>query len=227
MSVKSSLTAAGQRGLSLVELMVGISVGLFVLSGATLLVSTQLGDNRRLLLETQLQQDLRATMDIITRELRRAGVYPGVSVNLVWQPGFAQATPNPLAGITISDDASEVVFRYRRGGAEGPYGFRWADGRIRSLLGGAWQELTDRSAMNVTDFSVTEENAFVEQLPCPRICTDGTTSCWPTLTVRTYTVNLTAQSASDPALTRSQTSRVRVRNDVVGFNNGGGAICPA
>lgn len=72
--MKHAFAMARQRGLSLVELLVGISVGLFVLAGATLLLSTQLGDNRRLLLETQLQQDLRATMDIITRELRRAGV---------------------------------------------------------------------------------------------------------------------------------------------------------
>lgn len=58
---------ARQRGLSLVELMVGITVGLFVVAAAATLVANQLSDNRRLLLETQVQQDLRATMDIITR----------------------------------------------------------------------------------------------------------------------------------------------------------------
>ncbi|MBL0296208.1 MAG: hypothetical protein IPQ21_03185 [Betaproteobacteria bacterium] len=54
--------------------MVGITVGLFIVAAAAMLVTTQLGDNRRLLLETQVQQDLRATADIITRELRRAGL---------------------------------------------------------------------------------------------------------------------------------------------------------
>ena len=51
---------SNQRGLTLVELMVGLAVGLFVLAGATLVVSSQLNDNRTLLLETQIQQDLRA-----------------------------------------------------------------------------------------------------------------------------------------------------------------------
>ena len=63
------------RGLSLVELMVGVAVGLFVVAAAALMASGQLSDNRRLLLETQLQQDLRATVDIVTRELRRTGYW--------------------------------------------------------------------------------------------------------------------------------------------------------
>ena len=53
--------------------MVGIALGLFVVAASTALVANQLGDNRRLLLETQVQQDLRASMDIITRQMRRAG----------------------------------------------------------------------------------------------------------------------------------------------------------
>ena len=51
--------------------MVGVAVGLFVVAAASMLVATQLSDNRRLTLETQVQQDLRAAADIITRELRR------------------------------------------------------------------------------------------------------------------------------------------------------------
>ena len=59
------------RGLSIVELLVGIAVGLFVLAGATLLVSSQLSDNRQLMLETQVQQDLRASADLIARPTPR------------------------------------------------------------------------------------------------------------------------------------------------------------
>ena len=52
--------------------MVGVTLGLFVVAAAALMVSTQLGENRRMLLESQLMQDLRAASDIITRDLRRA-----------------------------------------------------------------------------------------------------------------------------------------------------------
>ena len=66
---------ATQQGASLVELLVGVAVGLFIVAGATLIVSTQLSENKRLLAETQLQQDLRAAADIMTRELRRSGYW--------------------------------------------------------------------------------------------------------------------------------------------------------
>ena len=75
-----------QRGLSIVELMVGVAIGLFVVAAASMLVVTQLSDNRRLTLETQVQQDLRATADIITRELRRAGHW-GKARDGVWYRG--------------------------------------------------------------------------------------------------------------------------------------------
>lgn len=232
MPLNQRVGPALQRGLSLVELMVGITVGLFVLAGATLLVSTQLGDNRRLLLETQVQQDLRASMDIMTRELRRAGSSADSAANNVWQPGFTGAQPNALAAITLAADGKSIVFRYRRGGAEGPYGFRWDEdgGRIQTQVGaGNWQELTDANVMQVTNFSVVAEDEVVEQLPCARACSvDPTdTACWPTLTVRTYSLTLAVQSTADPAVQRSQSSRVRLRNDLLGFNGAPGVLCPA
>ena len=83
------------RGLSIVELMVGIAVGMFVLAGASLLASSQLSDNRQLLLETQVQQDLRATADLIARELRRGGYWANAG-STVW-PAAAPAV-NPYRG---------------------------------------------------------------------------------------------------------------------------------
>ena len=85
------------RGLSLIELMVGIAVGLFIVAAATVLVSGQLGENRRLMLDTQLQQDLRATADIITRELRRANAN-SPSENFISYPTRA-AQENSLASL--------------------------------------------------------------------------------------------------------------------------------
>ncbi len=232
MPLNHRIGSALQRGLSLVELMVGITVGLFVLAGATLLVSTQLGDNRRLLLETQIQQDLRASMDIMTRELRRAGSVPNAAAAHVWQPGFPVAAPSVLTNITLAEDGKSIEFRYRRGGAEGPYGYRWDEdgGRIQTQVGaGNWQELTDTSVMQVTDFSVVAEDEAVEQVPCARACSadPNDTACWPTITVRTYSLTLAVQSSTDPAVQRRQSSRVRLRNDLLGYNGAPGVLCPA
>ena len=43
-------------GFSLLELMIGITVGLFILLGASSLMVSQIGDHRRLALETRTEQ---------------------------------------------------------------------------------------------------------------------------------------------------------------------------
>lgn len=224
-----------QRGLSLVEMMVGIAVGLFIVAAASLLVAGQLSDNRRLLLETQLHQDLRATADIITRELRRAGGWPG-AISTVWAPGAA-AVANPFATLSPSSTAgSEVSFNYRRqlagnAATEGPYGFKLDGYTIKTLMssGAGWQDLTDSTTMKVTSFQITPSTSAAYVLPCPRLCADGTQSCWPTLKVRNLEVAISAESTSDSSVKRSLVTRVRVRNDFVQFNDAAHPLdfCPA
>jgi prepilin-type N-terminal cleavage/methylation domain-containing protein len=215
-----------QRGLSLVEMMVGLAVGLLVVAGATMVVTTQLGDNRRLLLETQLQQDLRASADIITRDLRRTGAWTDDARFGLWSPSAApQANPytaaTPASGVT----ASQVGYGYYRN-ASSPtvYGFKLEGGVLKSLLGDSWQELTDRRVMTVTTFDVTARDGPAQQTPCPKLCPGlpaPATACWPAVTVRDFIVDITAQSVVDPAVRRSLSTSVRVRNDVVS------GACPA
>jgi type IV pilus assembly protein PilW len=216
-----------QMGLSIVELMVGIAVGLLVVAGAVVVTTSQLGDNRRLLLETQLQQDLRATADIISRELRRAGanVAPNAAESAVWFPGSPGSQPNPFA--FVAPDASEFSYR-RSAGATGPYGFQLEGTVIKSQLAAAgWQDLTDSATMRVTGFTVTPEPEPAQLLPCPRLCADLSTDCWPTVAVRKYRVEITASATNDPAIQRSITSVVRLRNDEVNFRSAGGdEFCP-
>jgi type II secretory pathway component PulJ len=208
--------ATAQRGLSLVELMVGIAVGLFVVAAAAMLVSTQLNDNRRLLLETQLQQDLRAAADIITRELRRAGHWP-IAAQFVWTPGSPlQLNPYSDVGTGV---ASQVDFTYwRKATEDGPFGFKQDGNVLKTRLGlGGWQELTDGNTLRITAFTVTPHNGPATPLPCPNLCPDGTANCWPTLTVRELEVVITGEAVADPAVQRSLRSVVRLRNDLVQF----------
>lgn len=207
------------RGLSLVELLVGIAVGMFVVAAAAMLVSTQLNDNRRLLLETQVQQDLRAAADIITRDLRRAGYWPGAAKSFVWTD--AAALPiNPYSTLQLAALPTEIEFEYLRQPSEsGPFGFKKDGNVLKTRLGaGGWQELTDGNTLRITSFSITPRDS-VHVLPCPKACpspgpADG---CWPTLTVRDLEVAITGQAVSDPSVTRSLQTRVRLRNDLVQF----------
>jgi Prokaryotic N-terminal methylation motif len=227
-----SLSPLRQRGLSLVELLVGIAVGMFVVAAAATLVVTQLTDNRRMLLEVQVQQDLRATADIITRELRRAGsiAFLGDATSYVWAPG-SDWVPNPYVAVNpVAAAADTVTFSSSRTlGSSGPYGFRLVDGAIESQLAAAgWQQLTDAATMRVTAFSITPQPQPPIRISCSKLCADGTQNCWPTVTVRAYTIDITGQATSDAAVRRSIRSVARLRNDQVTTDPGLGArSCPA
>jgi len=231
-----------QRGLSLVELMVGITIGLFVVAAASLVVTSQLTDNRRMLLELQVQQDLRATADVITRELRRAGGRE-LAANGVWSETIPAAA-NPFGTITLTSGNSEVRFDYERGIGLAPLGFKFVRdsstgnvGVIQSHIGTGWQDLTDKSTMDVTNFTVKPLSAAIpprpeikEVIPCPEVCPTGTfNSCWPRLNVRAYVVTIEARARTDSRVQRRLQSEVRLRNDVFEFGTGLSAAqpCPA
>ena len=52
------------RGLSLVELLVGLALGLFVVAAAATLLASQWREQHRLATESRLMQDLRSASDI-------------------------------------------------------------------------------------------------------------------------------------------------------------------
>ena len=225
---------AVSRGLSLVELMVGITIGLFIVAAATVMVSGQLNENRRLILESQLQQDLRATTDIITRELRRVGTDSA--------PQFLIATPTATASLNTfapttpaSGAQTNVEFSYFRSGSEyGPFGFRLDGSVIQTQIttsGGArWQDLTDSAVMEVTNFSISINREPSQELPCPKLCSSGDTTCWPLMYVREFVIDISARMRNNPDIRRSMRSRVRARNDQVEFRIGAGAsamACPS
>ena len=222
-----------QRGLSLVELMIGIAVGLFIVAAAATLVTTQLTSNRKLLLEVQIQQDLRATVDIMTRELRRAGSIAFVTnaPDFVWTPGSTWMTDTELTTVTASvGNPGTVNYRSSRTpGQNGPYGFRLRDGIIESELATAgWQQLTDPATMEVTSFVVSAQPQPAVVVACSKLCSDGSKDCWPRVTVRAFAIDVTGRSRSDASVVRSVRSVVRLKNDLVTTDPSLGVrSCPA
>ena len=209
-----------QLGMSLVELLVGITIGLFIVAAASLMVTSQLSDNRRLLLEVQVQQDLRATADVIARELRRAGGRKLAAEGVWSETNLASA--NPFSDITITGTPgnTEVRFDYERGIGLQRLGFRFdsARGVIQSYVGTGWQDLTDGNTMRVTGFTVQPPAPAIPaipdpEIPCTKACPGGGTLCWPKLEVRAYVVEIIAEARTDDRIKRSLSSVVRRRND--------------
>ncbi|MCD0420852.1 prepilin-type N-terminal cleavage/methylation domain-containing protein [Rubrivivax sp. JA1024] len=235
-----------QRGLSIVELMVGVTIGLLVVAASALLVSGQLTENRRLLLETQLQQDLRATADIVVRDLRRAGIWNEAQSSAVW----STENPDPQCNryTTVTPGSGSVVYRYYRSGDNNSaLGIRLDNGVLRSAIHAAdavsgstclqsatpanWQELTDGRSVKVTRFDVEwlDDGSTPEPLPCAKLCADGSTDCWPVLRVRLLKVTIEAESVADPSVRRALQATVKLRNDDIEFRDPAEPtrMCPA
>lgn len=218
--MKNFAVRTRQRGLSLVEVLVGITVGFFVLGATIVLVVGLGGENRRLLLEARLNQDMRAAMDIVTRDLRRAGYWQNAQAG-AWYLGqvgspvsYADTgypTVSPAPGQTATN---QITYAYSKDnndatGADEQFGFRLSSGALQMNIGSGYQDLTDLGSTVVTAFTVTPRAPQVIQIACVTTCT---VNC-PTLEVREYQIALTARSAADATVVRTMRSDVRVRND--------------
>lgn len=233
---------SGQQGLSIVELLVGVAIGLVITAAATLLMSGQLVENRRLLTETQVQQDLRAATDIMAREMRRAGgANEGFSLESIWYPGSSRVVNNYM-GQQLSTSATSVQFEYFPGPfvgpplvSSGPSRFSLQSARIKTEIGGGPQDLTDANVMRVTAFAptVTSDSSAGIVLPCPNLCPDplggppSGTACWPKFQVRKGTIAVEARALRDDTVKRAISSTVRLRNDnLVFFDPLTNQMCP-
>jgi prepilin peptidase dependent protein B len=223
-----SRPARRQRGLSIVEFMVGIAIGLFVVGGAIKVFVDLFNNNRRQLVEVRLNQDLRAAADIIARDLRRSGYWENAATVL-------DATPatNPFAAATIG--ANQITYSYDRNrdgvltAATEPAGFQLNNGAIEMRVGAGWQQLTDPNTVQITNFLV-QNNASAEQVVsrasfCPCVSSTGATRCDPAVVdtlpnrpvsvIRWVDILIEGRAANDNTMTRQVRESVRLRNDEI------------
>lgn len=209
-----------QRGLSIVEMMVGIAVGLIIVAAATMMVAAQLGDNRRLMLETQMQQDLRAAADLIARDLRRASYWNDSALGTAAGKADGNANANPHADVELSTAQNLARYTYSDPGAASASGeqrgFRLSNNTIQAELGsGNWQPITDPNVIKITQFSVQPLVRCVSLAP---VCA-ASAPCPPYQQVRNVTIEISGQAVHEASLERSIRTQVRIRNDAVVTTN--------
>lgn len=225
------LTRSRQRGLGLVELMVGLTIGLIVTAGAIMLTTNQLADHRRLVLETQVQQDLRAAADLMLRDLRRAGFWV-LPENGVWAAG-QPLQRSAYGAIELNDRGDGFTYDYsgadnrKTSNPKNPednvvndaterFGFRLQDGSMQFRTGGRWQPLTDPATLEVTSYDVNihTQNVSLDEF-CPRPCPAGAV-CEPFVQqLRHVEIRLSGRAVHDPAVVRNVRLTARVRNDAI------------
>jgi len=212
-----------QYGLSLVELMVGITVGLFLIGGALSLFVSNIQNSRRLLVEARMNQDLRAAADLIARDLRRAG-YWGNAVQGTIATGTGTATTaNPYAAVAASAASSTITYNYSQDAAENDtlddneqFGFRLQNNviQMRTAANTSWQAITDPNVLEVTALKIDDSGSTSIGMGsiCSTTVLPGAAN-YPSITLRQYTVTITARAPGDSTITRQLRTGVKVRND--------------
>jgi type II secretory pathway component PulJ len=233
--LKSPHRLAAQAGLGLIEILVGLVLGLYIVAVATGLLLAQLREQHRRLLETRLQQELRAGLVLIEQELHRSGRWAAPAQGLWQVQANPQPLPNPYAAVWPDSASSPTTgYSYSRDSSENQqvdsterFGFRIhpSTRALELRLSGTalapadtdtWQALTDPQVVRLTELSVSPLPATLGltdrcSLPCPT----GSTECPPRQIVRQLLVRLSAQSVADVSLQRSMSRLVHLPNDVL------------
>lgn len=225
------------RGFTLVELMIGLTLGLLLMAGACSMAGLQLGEHHRLMLELQVQQELRATAELLLRDLRRASFWDRAQDG-IWQEPSDTPVRNPYAAILVEDGGRRVSYSFARegsppGGASvrETSGFRLSDGRIDQLIAGRYQPLTDPALLRVRQVEVSvASQAHALGEVCEADCaglpsaasppTVGSTGgspvgCPPVLSTRLVTVTVEAEAVHDARATHRLELVSRSHNPVL------------
>jgi prepilin peptidase dependent protein B len=229
-------------GLSMVELLVGVAIGLFIVGGAAKLVVDNLSANRRNLLETRVNQDLRAAADLVARDLRRSGYWQNAASGL-WSSVGAPPVANPHRQLTVggASDLGTIVYSYAKDNnnsldSNEEYGYSVASGVLRyQASSGVIQPVTDPNTLAIAadGFKIIPTQRTVELFAyCSCMTTlkcvaaefaaaSGVTPAGiyygtrPYTVVREFEVRIKGNSATDAAVTREIRETVRVRNDEI------------
>lgn len=224
-------------GWSLVELMLAIALGLLLLMALLQLAAGHVDEQRRLLLESRLTQDLRTAIELVSRDVRRSG-YWGDVADGVWDSHRPTATlaANPYRGAVLNGPTAApwLGYGYSRDLTEDhvssnqeKFGLRLnpASQTIEWRLSGSavapderdhWQTLTDPALLRVTRLSIQlDEQRQSLLVHCPQTDCNGQAGCPPERIQRRVRIELDAQDTRDRRVQRQLATETRLRNDEV------------
>jgi prepilin peptidase dependent protein B len=212
------------RGLSLVELLVGITLGIFLIGGAMTMLMTNLTGSQKLLIEARVNQDLRAVVDLIARDLKRSGYWGNSISGAFTSSSSTNATSNPYSSITCTScitgtsTTSQLVYGYTKDSTENntldsneQFGFRLSSNKIQmQTASGTWQDVTDPNILSITALTILETKTSIN---VSAACVNTPSSNLPSANVRKYDITVTGQAVSDSSVVRTLQTTVRIRND--------------
>lgn len=216
------------RGLSSLEILVGLALGFLLLTPLVQMASSQWSGLRQWSTDLKLQQSLRAVANAMASDLRRAGSWSWADRAI---PGSSGGI-NPYAVLQVTDgggltDGVSYAYTHPKRAEDGVLtdderlGWRLRNGVIESQLGqGNWQALSDPQRVRITRLKLSLQS-HTQTLPCARACTTPAAGsalespCPPVQTMRTAWIDLAGQTppSSSWVSSRSLQTAVQLRND--------------
>lgn len=218
-----------QTGLTLVETMIALAISLIVVAAMVALMANSLGSTNRIIGMILLTDELRNSMSMMSRDVRRAN-YSANAAYCYGNPDCAtDGSATQVGDISINNSNDCFTFELDRGwdgnaGNDMPGGFRRATsnaiGVIEMWVGDAvpncaaavsdsddWIEVTDPNEVDITTFSVTAGQSFTGTAELSGV----------TITQRVRQIRLVIEGELilDDAIRRRIEDIIRVRNDIL------------
>jgi hypothetical protein len=202
-----------QRGFTFTETLVALVAGLIVVGSVTVYAVAAVRSNAQIVAGARLLQQMRHSLTLVAGEIRRAGYYDDAAQ-------FARAAA-AQSDIPVIRSPTCIIVRYDRDGAV-YRGYRLAGrgdvGVIQSVSSrgaepdciapagnSGWRDITDPSTINVQELSFA-----------PALGAGGCASTHGVAVIsQVVDVHLKAAAVSSPAVTRTLSETMRVRNDIM------------
>lgn len=213
-----------QRGLGLMEMMISMALSLLAVSMMVILMANTLGVAHSTIQMSRLSQELRASMQLMSRDLRRANFHSsflqcfantncrndlGISayVDTIHINGAGNCFWYWLdrdGDADLSDDAVGG-FRYSTVDGVGVLQMRTTGNAAADCIGGAgWDLITDPGTVEITSFSVSNFDSYTEPLSA-----DGDVQV-----VEKIRLNINGRIIGNPSIYREIQDLVLIRNDI-------------
>lgn len=206
---------AGMVGLSLVELMIALVVGLIVSGAAVALVVSIMKANAETIRATRLTQELRTTTEIVSRELRRAQGIDDPIANVGLASANMLKNCDAITPATAGTTAACTTFGYDcKAKSDGT--FDSGTFKAIGLAGGKIRLASSTSAIPAcpttsTGTQLSSDQIVVSEFTVCKGVFNATGTCTSGSDV--YSVRVKGSFANDPTgLVRSISQEVRIRS---------------
>lgn len=211
-----------RAGFTFVELMIALALNAILLTALVSIFAANIGYYRQSLNVSRLNQQMQNAINIMARDIRRAGYWANASSDI----GLDQNT-NPFMAsatdITVKASHDCVLFTYDQNDDgilpaisssydDERYGYRLLNQALQTRPPGAafsctassasWENMTDPNFVRITNLSFTLTTTTITTGPAAR-----------GISLRYITISMTGQLTSDSTVTKTITRQIRIRND--------------